>query len=226
MKYEIQGNNLPVVNVTLNRGESIFTQSGGMAWMDEGIVMQTNMRGGLGKSFARMLTGESLFMATFQATKDYAQIAFASTFVGTIMPVELGHGRNLICQKDAFLCAQESVHLDTVFTKKFGAGLFGGEGFLLQKLSGHGMAFLEIDGDLIVRELGPNETIKVDTGHVAAFEEQMHYDIDMVKGFKNILFGGEGLFLTTVRGPGKVYLQTMNVQSLAQRIIPFASNGS
>lgn len=226
MKYEIQGSNLPVVNIKLNRGESIYTQSGGMAWMDDGITMQTNMRGGLGKSFARMFTGESFFMATYQATKDEAQIAFASTFVGTIMPVELGYGHNLICQKDAFLCAEESVHLDTVFAKKFTAGLFGGEGFLLQKLSGRGMAFLEIDGDLIVKELGPNEIIKVDTGHVAAFEEQMQYDIEMVKGFKNILFGGEGLFLTTVRGPGKVYLQTMNVQSLAQRIIPFVPSGS
>lgn len=220
MKYQIQGSNLPVVSMTLNRGEKIYTQAGGLAWMDSNIVMDTNMRGGLGKSFARMFTGESLFMATYTATSDHAEISFASTFVGTILPVSLT-GRNLICQKDAFLCAEETVQLDTVFTKKLSAGLFGGEGFLLQKISGLGMAFLEIDGDLIEKELGVNEVLKIDTGHVAAFEENMSYEVEMVKGFKNILFGGEGLFLTTIKGPGKVYLQTMNMQKLAQRIIPF-----
>lgn len=224
MKYEIQGNNLPVVSITLNRGEKIYTQAGGLAWMDQDISMDTNMRGGLGKSFARMFTGESMFMATYTAQKQDAQIAFASTFVGTILPVQLT-GRNLICQKDAFLCAEETVNLDTVFTKRFSAGLFGGEGFLLQKLSGYGTAFLEIDGDLIEKTLGPNEVLKIDTGHVAAFEEHMAYEVEMVKGFKNILFGGEGLFLTTLRGPGKVYLQTMNMQSLAQRIIPYVPSG-
>lgn len=224
MKYEIQGSNLPVVTMTLNRGEKIYTQAGGMAWMDSNITMDTNMRGGLGKSFARMFTGESLFMATYTAQTQDAQIAFASTFVGTILPVQLT-GTNLICQKDAFLCAEETVNLDTVFTKKLSAGLFGGEGFLLQKLSGYGTAFLEIDGDLIEKTLAPNEVIKIDTGHVAAFEEHMPYEVEMVKGFKNILFGGEGLFLTTLRGPGKVYLQTMNMQSLASRIIPYVPSG-
>lgn len=224
MKYLIQGSNLPVVSMTLNRGEKIYTQAGGLAWMDNNITMDTNMRGGFGKSFARMFTGESLFMATYTANQDNAEISFASTFVGTIIPVNL-QGTNLICQKDAFLCAEESVELDTVFTKKFSAGLFGGEGFLLQKISGRGMAFLEIDGDLIEKNLGVNEVIKIDTGHVAAFEEHMAYEVEMVKGFKNILFGGEGLFLTTIKGPGKVYLQTMNMQSLAQRIIPYVPSG-
>lgn len=224
LKYQIQGNNLPVVVMTLDRGEKIFTQAGGLAWMDQNITMDTNMRGGFGKSFARMFTGESLFMATYTATNDHAEIAFASTFVGSIMPIQL-QSNSLICQKDAFLCAEETVQLDTVFTKKFTAGLFGGEGFLLQKISGRGQAFLEIDGDLIVKELAPNEVLKIDTGHVAAFEEHMSYEVEMVKGFKNILFGGEGLFLTTIKGPGTVYLQTMNIQTLAQRILPFIPTG-
>jgi uncharacterized protein (TIGR00266 family) len=197
----------------------MYTQSGGMAWMSDGVAMDSNMRGGLGKSIGRMFGGESLFMATYRAQRPGAMIAFASTVAGEVMPVDVGACGGLICQKGAFLCAQDSVNLSVTFTKRFSAGLFGGEGFILQDLSGTGMAFLEIDGDKIVKELQPGEVLKVDTGNVVAFERTVSYEIETVKGLKNIFFGGEGLFLTRLVGPGKVILQTQNFHEFAGRII-------
>lgn len=220
MRYAIIGNTMPAVEILFDApGETMYTQSGGMAWMSEGIEMESNMKGGLGKSIGRMFGGESLFMATYRAQRAGAKIAFASTVAGEVMPIDVGAIGGLICQKGAFLCAQSSVNLSVTFTKRFSAGLFGGEGFILQDLSGSGMAFLGIDGDKVVKELQPGEVLKVDTGNVVAFERSVSYEIEMVKGLKNIFFGGEGLFLTRLVGPGKVILQTQNFHEFAGRII-------
>lgn len=220
MKYQILGDTMPAVEVIFDApGEAMYTQSGGMAWMTDGVTMESNMKGGLGKSLGRMFSGESLFMATYKAAKPGAQIAFASTVAGAILPVDVGATGGLICQKGAFLCAQEGVNLNITFTKKFSAGLFGGEGFILQDISGQGMVFLEIDGDKVEKVLAPGEVLKVDTGNVVAFERTVSYEIETVKGLGNIFFGGEGLFLTKLVGPGRVILQTQNFNEFAGRII-------
>jgi len=220
LNYRIFGENLPAVTITLEPGESIYTQSGGMTWMDSGITMTTNMQGGFMKGLGRMLSGESLFMATYTSNAPGQEITIASTFPGSILALELS-GNAVIAQKSAFLAAQPSVELSATMTRGITAGFFGGEGFIMQRLSGSGTVFLEIDGSLVERTLAPGQTIKVDTGNVAAFEESVNYSTEMVKGFKNILFGGEGLFLTTLTGPGKVWLQTMTLPSFARRLIPF-----
>lgn len=219
MKYQILGNTMPAVQILFDApGEAMYTQSGGMAWMSDGVAMESNMKGGLGKSLGRMFSGESLFMATYTAQAPGTYIAFASTVAGEILPVDIGACGGLICQKGAFLCAQPSVNLNITFTKKFSAGFFGGEGFILQDISGQGMAFLEIDGDKVERVLAPGEVLKVDTGNVVAFERSVSYEIETVKGLGNILFGGEGLFLTKLVGPGRVILQTQNFNEFAGRI--------
>ncbi|MEY8390985.1 TIGR00266 family protein [Lachnospiraceae bacterium] len=220
MRYEVLGDTMPAVEVVFDiAGESMYTQSGGMAWMSEGIAMDSNMRGGLGKSIGRMFSGESLFMATYKAEKPGAMIAFASTVAGEVLPIDVGVTGGMICQKGAFLCAQESVTLSVALTKKLSAGLFGGEGFILQDISGTGMVFLEIDGNKVEKNLAPGEVIKVDTGNVVAFEKSVKYEVETVKGLKNIFFGGEGLFLTKLTGPGRVILQTQNFNEFAGRII-------
>lgn len=216
MNYEIKGNVVPAVEVSLSRGESVFTQSGGMFYQTEGIKMDTNTRGGLFKGIGRMFAGESMFMATYTATQD-AKVAFASTVPGSIIPVDVSEGRFTI-QKGAFLAAQSSVELRTTFNKKMGTGFFGGEGFILQELSGRGIAFLEVDGDAIEMNLAPGEVLKVDTGNLVGFEDSVRYEVESVKGLGNILFGGEGLFLTKLTGPGKVILQTMNMNEFALRV--------
>jgi uncharacterized protein (TIGR00266 family) len=220
LDYEIFGGNLPAVSIRLNPGESIYTQSGGMVWMDGGIVMETNMTGGFMKGLGRMFSGDSLFMATYTSSAPNQEIAIASTFPGSIIDLDM-NGSAVIAQKSAFLCAQPNVTLSAHVTRGIGAGLFGGEGFILQRISGFGKVFLEIDGSLVQRTLAPGETIRVDTGNVAAFDESVNYQAEMVKGFKNILFGGEGLFLTTLTGPGRVWLQTMTLPSFAKQLIPF-----
>ena len=220
MRYEVLGDTMPAVEVVFDiAGESMYTQSGGMAWMSEGIAMDSNMRGGLGKSIGRMFSGESLFMATYKAEKPGAMIAFASTVAGEVLPIDVGVTGGMICQKGAFLCAHESVTLSVALTKKLSAGLFGGEGFILQDISGTGMVFLEIDGNKVEKNLAPGEVIKVDTGNVVAFEKSVKYVVETVKGLKNIFFGGEGLFLTKLTGPGRVILQTQNFNEFAGRII-------
>ena len=216
MNYEIKGNVVPAVEVSLSRGESVFTQSGGMFYQTEGIKMDTNTRGGLFKGIGRMFAGESMFMATYTATQD-AKVAFASTVPGSIIPVDVSEGRFTI-QKGAFLAAEYSIELRTTFNKKLGTGFFGGEGFILQELSGRGIAFLEVDGDAIEMNLAPGEVLKVDTGNLVGFEDSVRYEVESVKGLGNILFGGEGLFLTRLTGPGKVILQTMNMNEFVLRI--------
>ena len=220
MRYEVIGDTMPAVEMTFDQaGESMYTQSGGMAWMSEGVSMDSNMRGGLGTSLGRLFSGESIFMATYRAERPGASIAFASTVAGEVLPVDIGACGGLIAQKGAFLCAQNSVELSVAFTKKLSAGLFGGEGFILQDIHGTGMVFLEIDGNKVEKVLAPGEVLKVDTGNVVAFEKTVNYEIETVKGLKNIFFGGEGLFLTKLTGPGRVILQTQNFNEFAGRII-------
>ena len=218
MQYQIIGQTVPAVECTLMRGESMFTQSGGMIWETEGISMKTNARGGIAKSLGRLLSGESIFMANYTAEQDNVRIAFGSTVPGSVIPVDVST-TPLIVQKGAFLCAEQSVQLDITLTKKLSAGFFGGEGFVLQKLSGTGMAFLEVDGDIVQYDLRAGEVLKVDTGNVVAFDPNVQYEIETVKGLGNILLGGEGLFLTRLTGPGRVILQTQNFNDFAGRII-------
>lgn len=220
MHYRIFGAPMPAVSITMEQGESIYTQSGGMTWMSGNISMETNMKGGLLKGLGRMFTGESLFMATYTAQRPGEEITLASSFPGEIRILEVGPGKEYIAQKNSFLCATPNVILSAYVTG-VKSGLFGGEGFVLQKYTGQGLAFLELDGTIVEKELAPGEKIKVDTGNIAFFEASVGYSSEMVKGFANILFGGEGLFLSTLTGPGKVWLQTMSASELAKRIIPF-----
>ncbi len=222
MEYKIIGQTVPVVEMTLNSGESVYTQSGGMAYQTEGIEMKTNARGGIMKSIGRMFAGESMFMANYTALKDGAKIAFASTVPGSVMSIDLSKmPSGLILQKGAFLCAEQNIEISVAFTKRISAGIFGGEGFVLQKATGNGRIFLEVDGDSITKELAPGEILKVDTGNVVAFEPSVSYEIETIKGLKNIFLGGEGLFLTKLVGPGKVVIQSQNIQDFAGRLIPY-----
>lgn len=218
MKYTIIGQTVPAVECELMAGESMFTQSGGMIWQTEGITMSTNARGGIARSLGRIFTGESVFMANYTAETDGARIAFGSTVPGTVVPVDVSF-TDIICQKGSFLCAEQSVDLQVAFTKRFTTGLFGGEGFILQRIFGKGMVFLEVDGDMVERNLSAGEVLKVDTGNVVAFDTSVRYEIETVKGLGNVFFGGEGLFLTRLTGPGRVILQTQNFNDFAGRII-------
>ena len=220
MDYKIIGQTVPVVEVTLNKGESMYTQSGGMAYQTDGIEMKTNARGGIMKSIGRAFAGESMFMANYTAAKDGATVAFATTIPGNVVPFDLSKYPNgLTFQKNSFLCAEDSVETSITFSKRFSSGLVGGEGFILQKAVGNGMLFLEVDGDPIVKELAAGEILKVDTGNVVAFSPSVSYEVETVKGLGNIFLGGEGLFLTRLVGPGKVILQSQNFGDFAGRIL-------
>ncbi len=219
MRYEIIGKTVPAVEFTLNRGESIYSQRGGMTWQTDGINMKTNARGGVMKSLGRMFTGESIFMNTYTANVDGAKVAFATTVPGDIVSVNVGENNGFTVQKSAFLCAEPGVDMSIAFTKKFSAGLFGGEGFILQKAKGNGMLFLEVDGDPVERILAPGEVLKVDTGNVVGFESTVSYEIETVKGLGNIFLGGEGLFLTKLVGPGRVIIQSQNFGDFAGKIL-------
>ena len=221
MNYEVFGGNLPAVTIKLDANESIYTESGGMSWMTDGIVMKTDSKGGVLKGLGRMMSGESFFMNTYTASKSGEEITIASSFPGAIVVLDVTGGKEYICQKDAFLCAQPDVELSMDTKRGITGGLFGGEGFIMQRLKGNGLAFIEIDGSCKEMELAPGQKLKVDTGNVAAYEASVKYSVETVKGIKNKIFGGEGLFLTTLEGPGKVWLQTMTMPSFAQRIIPF-----
>lgn len=221
MKYEIWGNSMPALTLTLASGESIYTQSGGMTWMSDGISMTTNARGGFGKSIGRMFMGESIFMVTYTAQRPEATITLASTLPGTIKALRITPGYEIIAQKQSFLCATQGVELSVKWTRRMGAGFFGGEGFILESIKGEGLVFFELDGNIKEYDLAPGEVLKVDTGNVAMFESTVSYDVETVKGFKNVFFGGEGLFLTKLTGPGKVWLQTMTIPGLAARLAPY-----
>lgn len=221
MQTEITGSFLPVLTCKLNKGEQVYTEAGGMSWMTQNITMETNTNGGIMKGLGRALSGESLFMNTYTAEKDEEEITFASSFPGQILEFDLKDGESIICQKKAFMCAEKSVDMKMHFRKKLGAGFFGGEGFIMQKITGPGRAYLELDGNITKKELAEGETLKVDNGYVAAMTEKVALDITTVKGVKNVLFGGEGLFLTTLTGPGTVWLQSMPISKLAGTISPY-----
>lgn len=215
MNAKIIGDTLPAVICKLQKGETVLTENGQMSWMDEGIAMKTSTNGGLMKGIGRAFAGESIFMNLYTAEKDDAEIAFASSFPGQILEMDLKEGETIVAQKRAFLCSDASVDIKMQFRKKLGAGFFGGEGFIMQKITGPGKVFLEIDGAVVKKELAAGEKMKVDNGYVAAMTENVKLDITTVKGMKNILFGGEGLFLTTLEGPGTVWLQTMPISKLS-----------
>jgi len=218
MQYKKSGTVMESVDIHLKKGESIYSESGGMAWMRGTFDMDTSTRGGLGAGLGRMLAGESLFLTTYTCKSQDGLITFTPEFPGKVIDLNLTAGQSLICQKDAFMCAEESVKIEMHFRKRLGAGLFGGEGFILQKITGPGIAFLEIPGEVRVVDLGAGEIMKVDPGHIAIFEPTVDYDISAVKGLKNILFAGEGLFLATLKGPGKVWLQTLPLSNLAMKL--------
>ena len=214
MEYKIQGETTPVVICQLSPGESMVTEKGSMVWMTPNMEMETSA-GGLGKAFGRMFSGESIFQNIYTARDGSGMIAFASSFPGSIRAVEITPDRPIVVQKTAFLAAQREVDLSVFFQKKLGAGFFGGEGFIMQKLSGRGTAFLEIDGDAVEYDLGPGQQMIVDTGNLAMMDATCSLDIQAVKGVKNVIFGGEGVFHTVVTGPGRIVLQTMPISALA-----------
>lgn len=224
MNYEIKGGVFPVVVCQLESGERMITEKGSMVWMSPNMKMETK-GGGLGKMFSKAFSGESMFQNIYTANGP-GFIAFGSSFPGKILPLEIAPGREMIVQKSAFLASETGVDLSVHFNRKLGAGLFGGEGFIMQRLSGMGMAFIEIDGDLVEYQLEAGQKIVVDTGNVAGFEVGVQMDIQQVSGVKNVFLGGEGLFNTLLTGPGKVWLQTMPISSVAASIRPFIPSGN
>ncbi|MBQ0105432.1 MAG: TIGR00266 family protein [Armatimonadetes bacterium] len=215
MTYEIIGGNMPAVECTLFAGECMMTEKGSMCWMSGNMKMDTKMPGGIGGVFGRMFTGESAFRNYYTPNGNFGKVAFASSFPGKIIPINIGPGNEIIAQKTAFLAAEATVQTSVFFNKKLRGGFFGGEGFIMQKISGNGMAFLEIDGDVKEVRLSAGEEILIDTGYLAAMSTTCKMDIKALSGFRNIFFGGEGLFLTKINGPGTVYLQTMPISNLA-----------
>lgn len=224
MRYEITGGSFPVVVCHLENGEKMITESGSMVWMTPNMQMETS-GGGLGKMFSRAFSGENLFQNIYTA-RGSGMITFGSSFPGRIVPLEIGPGREMILQKKAFLAAEAGVSLSIHFNKKLGSGLFGGEGFIMQRLSGQGVAFAEIDGELVEYQLEAGQQLMVDTGNVAGFEPTVSMNIQQVPGLKNMVFGGEGVFNTLLTGPGKVWLQTMPISSVAMAIRPFIPTGN
>ncbi|HOR13583.1 MAG TPA: AIM24 family protein [Clostridia bacterium] len=220
MRYSIEGGSLPAVIIQLDPGETIISEAGARTWSRGPVVTEAKAEGGVGKSLGRMFTGESLFMSRYTA-QGPIEIAFSSSFPGSIVARALQAGESIICQKSAFLCATLGVELSMHFQKKLGAGLVGGEGFIMQRVTGPGMVFLEVDGHCQEYDLAPGEPLVCDTGVLAIMDDTCQMDVQMVKGVKNVLFGGEGLFDTVITGPGKVHLQTMTIAKLAKLLIPF-----
>ena len=218
--YKIYGDDLQLVEIELDPGEGVRAEVGTMTYMEQGIEMQTSTGGGLLKGFKRALTGDSFFISAFiNRGNQKARVAFAAPYPGKVIPLDLGPlGGRFLCQKDSFLCAAQGIEIEVAFTKRLGAGLFGGEGFILQRLEGDGLVFVHAGGTIIEKNLGPGEVLRVDTGCLVAFAPSVDYDIQFVGGFKNALFGGEGLFLARMTGPGKVYLQSLPFSRLADRI--------
>ncbi len=223
MRYEIQGGSFPVVSCYLSNGEQMITESGSMVWMTPNMQMETH-GGGIGKMFSKAFSGESMFQNTYTAYGD-GMIAFGSSFPGQIKAIQIAPGQEMIVQKSSFLAAQPGVQLSIHFRKNLAAGLFGGEGFIMQRLSGNGIAFVEIDGELVEYDLAPGQQIVVDTGNVAGFTPTVQMDIQQVPGLKNKILGGEGLFNTVLTGPGRVWLQTMPIFNVAMAIRPYIPTG-
>ncbi len=221
MKYRIEGSPLPVVICELTAGETMITESGSMSWMTPNMQMETTTNGGLGKAFGRVFSGENMFQNKYTALGADGMIAFASSFPGSIIPIEITPDKPIIVQKRAFLAATSGVELSVHFQKKLGAGLFGGEGFIMQRLSGSGLAFIEIDGHAVNYDLAPGQQMIVDTGYLAMMDSTCNMEIKTVPGLKNKFFGGEGFFNTVITGPGKLTVQTMPVHKVATAIQPY-----
>lgn len=222
--YKIYGDDCQAVEIELDPNEGVRAEVGAMLYMEEGIQMDTSTGGGMFSGFKRLVSGESFFITTFLNQSNFKRkVLFSAPYPGRIMPIDLTKfGGEFFCQKDAYLCSANGIDVTVAFTKKFGAGLFGGEGFILQKLIGDGLAFIHAGGTIIKRELAPMERLRVDTGCLVGFEKTINYDIQFVGGVKNALFGGEGLFLTTLTGPGTVYLQSLPFSRISDRIIKAA----
>ncbi len=223
IRYEIEGNNLPVVVCYPDSGQTLCTESGAMSWMSPNMKMETNSGGGLKKVFGRMFSGESVFMNEYTAVGGNGMIAFASSFPGSIIPYQVTDGNGIIVQKRGFLAMEKGLDLSVYFQKKLSRGFFGGEGFIMQKITGNGIVFLEIDGYCKEIDLDAGQSIIIDTGYLAAMTDTCTMDIQTVKGVKNVFFGGEGLFHTRVTGPGKVFIQSMPVINTAQKLSPYLS---
>ncbi len=226
LRYEIEGGHLPVVICYPEANQTLCSERGSMSWMSPNMQMQTNTGGGLKKAIGRMFAGESIFMNEYTALGGSGMIAFASTFPGSIIPYNVTEGNGIIVQKRGFLAMEKGLDISIYFQKRLGKGFFGGEGFIMQKITGNGLVFLEIDGHCKEYDLGVGESIIIDTGYLAAMSESCTMDIETVKGFKNVLFGGEGLFHTRVTGPGKVYIQSMPVINTANALIPYLPTSS
>ena len=218
MRYSIEGGSLPVVICDLEAGETMITESGAMSWMTPNMKMETTSGGGIGKVFGRMFSGESLFLNRYTAMGGAGMIAFASSMPGCIKPFEIGPGNEMICQKSSFLASTSGVELSIAFQKKVSGGFFGGEGFIMQKLSGMGLAFVEFDGYVKEYDLAPGQQMVIDTGYLAAMSATCSMDVVTVQGVKNVFFGGEGLFNTVVTGPGKIYIQSMPINKMAATV--------
>jgi uncharacterized protein (TIGR00266 family) len=221
MKYEITGDNLQLVTVELNAGETMYGEAGSMVYMSSNMNMEAKMKGGLMKAIGRKFAGETMFLTEFTPIGGEGLVAFGGNAPGTIKPIELASGREFIVQKDAFLCAEDTVELSVAFQQRLGSVFFGGEGFILERLSGEGTVFIHACGDFVEFDLQAGQTMKVDTGCVVGWDGTVGYDIERVKGIKTMFCGGEGLFLTTLRGPGKVIIQSMTLHNLASALAPF-----
>ena len=226
MRYQIQGETLPVVICQLEGGEKMITEGGAMSWMSPNMLMATTTNGGIGKAFGRAFSGEKMFQNIYTAQGGTGMIAFASSFPGSIKAFEITPGNEMIFQKSAFLASEAGVQLSVHFHKKLSSGLFGGEGFILQKVSGHGIVFAEFDGHVVEYELQAGQQIVVDTGHLAAMTAGCQMEIRSVPGVKNMLFGGEGIFNTVISGPGRIWLQTMPISNVAGAIRPYIPTSS
>jgi TIGR00266 family protein len=226
MRYQIVGETLPVVICELEGGEKMINEGGSMSWMSPNMLMETTTNGGIGKAFGRMFAGEKMFQNVYTAQGGNGLIAFASSFPGSIKAFQIVPGQEMVFQKSAFLAGEASVNLSVFFNKKFGAGLFGGEGFIMQRVSGQGIVFAEFDGHVVEYDLQPGQQIVVDTGHLAAMTPSCNMEIRSVPGVKNMLFGGEGVFNTVITGPGRVWLQTMPISNVAGVLRPYMPSGS
>ena len=221
MKYKISGDNLQLVTLQIDPGEKIYAEAGSMVYQSGNINMEAKMRGGFLKGLGRKFAGETMFLTEFTSAGGTGMISFGGNAPGTIKPIELTPGKDFIVQKDAFLVAEDNVDMSIAFQKKLGAAFFGGEGFILEKLSGNGTVFIHACGDFVEFDLKPEQILKVDTGCVVGWDDTVTYDIQRVKGIKTMFFGGEGLFLTTLKGPGKLLIQSMTLSNLATSLRPF-----
>lgn len=225
MKYQIVGDTLPAVICQLEPGEKMITEGGGMSWMSPNMLMETTSNGGIGSMIGRMFSGEKAFQNVYTAQGGEGMIAFASCFPGSIRAFEIAPGQEMILQKSAFLAGEVGIEMSVFFNKKLGTGFFGGEGFIMQRISGQGTVFAEFDGHVVEYELAPGQQIVVDTGHLAAMTASCQMDIRSVPGVKNMLFGGEGIFNTIITGPGRVWLQTMPISNVAGVLRTYMPSG-